>query len=70
MPATLLPNVFTQQLVCFGIQHSNVQLIPLHLDESTDPSWRYAVESRFNFDAAVQVNHAFAVLVIAEGFKR
>ena len=70
MPATLLADVFTQQFVCLGIQDSNAQMIPLQLDESPDPSWRYAVESRFNFDAAIQVNHAFAVLVITEGFKR
>ena len=70
MTATLLPDVFTQQFVGLGIQDSNAQMIPLHLNESTDPSWRYAVESRFYFDAAVHVNHAFAVLVITEGFNR
>src|SRR5690349_18405766 len=70
MPAALLPDVFTQELVCFRIENPNVQMIPLYLDESADPPWWYAIESGVYFDATIKVDHPFAVLVITKRFNR
>ena len=70
MPATLLTDMLAQELVCFRIEDANTQVIPLHFDKSADPSWRYAVESGFHFDATVEVNHTFPVLVITKRFNR
>src|SRR5690242_15360797 len=70
MPAALLTDVLAQELMCFRIEDANMQMIPLHLDESADPSWRYAVESGFHFDATVEVNHPYPVLVITKRFNR
>jgi hypothetical protein len=40
----------------------------LNVDEFADPAGRHAVISRFDFYATVDVNDAFAVLVIMEWF--
>ena len=53
-----------------GMQDAHVQRIPLHFDESSDPSGRKAVVGRFDFHTAVEMNDAFSVLVVAEGFER
>ena len=47
-----------------------MQRIPLHLDPPSDPARRRAVVGGFDFDAAVQMHGALAVLVIAERFER
>jgi hypothetical protein len=46
-----------------------VPLIPLDLDAAADPARRRAVVSGLDFDTAVQMHGAFAVLVIAEGLQ-
>src|SRR5437762_11992782 len=70
MPAALLAQMFTQQLPRAWIQRSHMCVIPLHLNPAADPAWRSAVIGRFNFHAAIQMDRAFAVLVIAKGLKR
>src|SRR5271165_1403540 len=70
IPASLLAQVFAQQLPGLGIQQADIQVIPLHPDLAPDPARRRAVVSGFDLDAAVQMHDAFAVLVIAEWFQR
>jgi hypothetical protein len=60
--------MFAQQLAGFGIEQPDKQLIPLHSQHAPDPARRGAIVSGFDFDAAVQMHDAFAVLVITEGF--
>ena len=52
------------------MQDAHVQRIPLHFDLPPDPSRRQAVISRLHLHATIQMNDAFSVLVIAEGFQR
>jgi len=60
--------VLAQQLTVVRVQQSHHLAVPLHLDTPTDPARRRAVVSGFDFGAAIQMNGALAVLVIAEGF--
>jgi hypothetical protein len=57
-------------LAGLGIEQADEQLVPLHAHHAPDPAGRRAVVGGFDFDAAVQMHDAFAVLVIAEGFDR
>src|ERR1051326_3989338 len=66
MPATFLPDMFAQQLVGFGIENADVKRIPLDVDELSNPAWWNAVIGRIHFDASIQMNGAFAVLVVTE----
>src|ERR1039458_1242750 len=70
IPAAPLAHVFAQQLPGFGIEQANIQFIPLHARHAPDPTRRCAVVSGLDFDAAIQMHDALAVLVIAEGFQR
>ena len=70
IPAALRAHVLAQQLVGFGIEQADEQLVPLHAHRAPDPAGRRAVVGGFDFDAAVQMQNAFAVLVVAEGFDR
>ena len=70
MGAAWLPCVFAQQLSCAGMQQPNVPPIPLYLDSPSNPARRSAVVSSLDFHAAVHMNGAFAVLVIAEWLDR
>ena len=70
IPAALLAHVFAQQLPGLGIEQTNIQLIPLHSQHAPDPARRRAVVGGFDFDAAIQMHDALAVLVIAERFQR
>ena len=44
--------------------------IPLHLHTAADPAWGRAVVSRLDLHAAIQVNCALAILVVAERLHR
>jgi hypothetical protein len=70
IPAARGPQVLAQQLSRVGIEQPHVVVIPLHLDSPADPARRRAVISGLDFDTAVQVHRAFAVLVIAESLDR
>src|ERR1035438_5940204 len=70
IPAALLAHVFAQQLAGLGIEQTNIQLIPLHAQHAADPARRCAVIGGLDFDAAVQMHDAFAVLVITKGLQR
>jgi len=69
IPSALLAHMFAQQLPGLGIEQTNIQLIPLHAQHAPDPARRCAVVRGFDFDAAIQMNDALAVLVLAEGFQ-
>jgi len=47
-----------------------MRCIPLHLNAAADPTRRCAIVSGLDFDAAIQMHRAFAILVIAERFER
>jgi hypothetical protein len=68
IPASFLAHVFAQELAGFGIEEADEQLIPLHAHHAPDPAGWCPVVGCFDFDAAVQVYDALAVLVITEGF--
>ena len=70
MSATLLPQMLAQQLAGARIDQPHVHRVPLHVDLPPDPARRRAVVSSFNFDAAIQMNGALAILVIAERLQR
>jgi hypothetical protein len=53
-----------------GCRMRTLQRVPLHLHRTSDPSWRQPVVGGFHFHAAIQMNHPFSVLVVAERFER
>src|ERR1019366_7507678 len=67
MPAARRAKVFTQQLSCLWIEQTDLPGIPLHPHASADPSRRRAVVCRLDFYAAIQMDTALAVLVVAKG---
>ena len=69
IPAAFLAYMLAQQLTVLGIEDANKKLIPLHMDQASDPAWRQAVVGRFDFDATVQMHYALAMLVVAERFQ-
>src|SRR5215467_16323565 len=70
VPAALLTDMLAEKLMRFRIKNTDVQGIPLNLDELTDPARRNAVISRIHFDATIQVHGPLAVLVITERLQR
>ena len=70
MPAAFLPDMLTQQLVRSWIENTDVERIPLDIDELANPTWRNAVIGGLDFDAAIEMNGAFAVLVVTEWLQR
>src|SRR2546425_1317508 len=66
MPAALLPDMLAQKLVGSGIENADVKRIPLNVDEFSDPTRRNAVVGGLDFDTPIQMNGAFAVLVVSE----
>src|SRR5213594_1439330 len=69
MPAAFLADMLAQKLVGFGIENADVKRIPLNVDKLSNPARWHAVVGGFDFDTAIQMNGAFAVLVITEGFQ-
>ena len=65
-----LPQVFAQQLPGVRSEQAHVPPIPLYSDSPSDPAGRCAVISCLDFHAAIHMNGAFAVLVIAERLDR
>jgi len=49
IPTTFLAYMLAQQLTVLGIEDANKKLIPLHLDQASDPAWRQAVVGRLDF---------------------
>ena len=70
IPSALLAYVFAQKLPGLGIEQTHVQLIPLHAQHAPDPAGRRAVVGGFDFDAAIEMHDALAVLVIAKRLQR
>ena len=70
MAAALLAQMLAQQLTGARIEQPHMCGIPLHLNAPADPARRRAVVSGFDFDAAIQMHGALAVLVIAERLER
>ena len=59
-----------EQLAGERVQDAELGCVPLHVDAPSDPARRRAVVSSLDFDAAIQVHRALAVLVIAKRFQR
>src|SRR5215472_2371324 len=68
--AALLTQMFAKKLVGVRMQDAHVQLVPLHLHGTSDPSWWQAVVGRFDFYASIQMHYPFSVLVVTERFQR
>jgi hypothetical protein len=58
-----------QELAGLGVEQTDKQPIPLHIDEPADPARRRAIIGGLDLDAAIRMHRAFAVLVIAEGIE-
>jgi hypothetical protein len=58
--------VLTQQLPAVGLEDANVEFVPLHVDQASDPAQGKSVVGRHDFDATVQMHDPLAVLVIAK----
>src|SRR5207249_2995806 len=69
MQTTLLADVLAQQLMGSRIENSHVECIPLHFYQFANPARWQTVKCGFDFDAAIEMHDAVAVLVIAEGFQ-
>jgi hypothetical protein len=65
-----LTQMFAKKLVGVRMQDAHVQRVPLHLHGTPDPSWRQAVVGSFHLHTTIEMDHAFSVLVVAEGFQR
>ena len=52
-----------------GIEETDEESVPLHIDAAADPAGWGAIVGSLHFHAAVQVNGALAVLVVAEGLE-
>ena len=66
VPATLAAQMLAQQLTGAWIKKPYEHCVPLHMHLPPDPARRGSIVSRFNFDTAIQMNRAFAILVAAE----
>ena len=70
MPAAWRPQMLAQQLPGLRREQADVQIIPLHLDALADPAGWRAVVRGLDFDAAIEMDGALAVPVIAKRFER
>ena len=70
MTTALLAQMLAQELPRSRIDQPYMCATPLHLNAAADPAGRGAVIRRFDFHAAIQMDRAFAVLVVAKGLKR
>ena len=68
--AALAAQMLAQQLARARIKQTYVHRVPLHMNLAPDPTRRRAVVSRFNLDAAIQMNSALAILVVAKRLQR
>ena len=66
MPATLLAQVFAQQLSGLRMQQAYIQTVPLHRHTASDPAWWRALVSRSYFDTAIEVHYPLAIFIEAE----
>jgi hypothetical protein len=58
--------VLAQQTPRLGIEQAHMQVVPLHLEASSDPAGRRAVVRGFDFDAAIEMDRARAEAVVAK----
>ncbi len=70
MPATRGAQVLAQQVPRLGIDESDVQLIPLHVDVLSDPARRRAVIRGLDLHAAIEVHRADAKAIVPKRFER
>jgi len=62
--------MLAQELAGLGGEQADMQIVPLHLDALADPAGRRAVVRGLDLDAAIEVDGALAVPVIAKRFER
>src|SRR5579872_3041306 len=60
--------MLAQQFPGRRVQQSHALAVPLDTNATPNPAWRSSIVSCVDFHATVQVNGAFAVLVVAERF--
>src|SRR5258706_6992249 len=70
MQAASLAYMLAQKRMGIRVDDANVKLIPLHVHGLSNPTGWQAVISSVHFNAAIQMDSAFAELVIAERFDR
>ena len=70
MSAALAAQMLAQQLTGARIKQTHEHRVPLHVDLPSDPARRRTIISSFDFDATIEMNRAFAVLVVAERLQR
>ena len=70
MPAVRRAQVLAEELAGAGVEQPDVGRVPLDVDAPADPAGWRAVVGRGDFDAAIQVHGAVAVLVVAKRFER
>ena len=70
MAAALAAQMLAQQHAGARIEQTHEHRVPLHMDLPPDPARRCSIVSRFDFDAAIEMNRALAILVVAERFQR
>ena len=69
IPAAFLAHMFPQQQTVVGIEDTNVEFVPLHSDQASDPARGQAVVGGLDFDTTVQMHDPLAILVVAERFQ-
>ncbi len=69
VPATFLAHMFPQQQTVVGIEDANVEFVPLHSDQASNPARGQAVIGGLDFDTTVEMHDPLAVLVVAERFQ-
>src|ERR1017187_3423553 len=61
--------MFPQQQTVVGIEDANVEFVPLHSDQASDPARGQAVIGGLDFDTTVEMHDPLAVLVVAKRFQ-
>ena len=70
MPAPWRTQVLADELAGARVEQPDVGVVPLHVDAAADPAGRRTVVGRRDLDAAVQMQVAAAVLVVAKRLER
>src|SRR6516165_2199205 len=70
MPSARCSHMLAQQLTGLRIEQAYKEVVPLHVDPTTDPARRRAVVRGLDFDAAIEMHGADPEAVIAKRLER
>ena len=70
MPPTRGADMLAQELAGVWIEQAHEEVVPLHVDATTDPAWRRAVVRGLDLHAPIEVDRADAEAVIAKRLER